>query len=277
MQTAVQRNRSGSLIKRHTVLLAFVFLLCTAAVFSRWSWTEAAPLQRAAGEQGALRLMTYNIRHGEGMDNQVRLSAIRAQIEQGNADFIALQEVDRYQWRTGLQDQASNLAKALHMYYKFAPAFRHGFSEYGIALLSRFPLENVRVYPLPGGSNQEPRTVLTAQIKLHEQVVTIVTTHLGVARSERELQMPALVDILKSMGTPLIVMGDFNMPDSDALMSGLHQMLYKIPLQPPQATVVKGGEIDHIFTSFAPGSSAWTHYDKSSDHIPVLGQITVIQ
>ncbi|NOU92937.1 hypothetical protein GC093_06770 [Paenibacillus sp. LMG 31456] len=277
MQTVVQRNSRGSLIGRHTVLLAFVLLLCASAAFSHWNRIETAPIQRAAGEQGALRLMTYNIRHGEGMDNQVHLSAIRTQIEQGNADFIALQEVDRYQWRTGLQDQAANLAKALRMNYTFAPAFRRGFSEYGIALISRFPIDNVRVYPLPGGKGQEPRTVLTAQIKLEERIVTIVTTHLGVARSERELQMPALVDILKSIGTPLIVMGDFNMPDSDNLMSDLHKLLYKIPLQLPQATVVNGGEIDHIFTSFAHESPAWLQYEQSSDHLPVLCQIKVLQ
>jgi endonuclease/exonuclease/phosphatase family metal-dependent hydrolase len=257
------------------MLPAFMILLFAAVVLSCWNRVQDVYNQRGSGGDSPIRFMTYNIRHAEGMDRQVRLSAIRDQLELGGADFIALQEVDRYQWRTGLQDQASYLAKALNMNVRFTPAFRHGLSEYGIALLSRHPLENVRTYRLPGGKDMEPRVVLTAQVRLEQQPVTLVTTHLGVPRSEREMQMPALLEILQAIGTPLIVMGDFNMPDSDVLMSGLHKMLYKVPLDAPQATVAKGSEIDHIFTSFAHESSAWLQVSDASDHLPVFCQISL--
>jgi endonuclease/exonuclease/phosphatase family metal-dependent hydrolase len=276
MQPIVRKNGGVPLrLPSGLSLIAAAALICAAVALLIWKPVEPPPVPPA--DAAAVRFMTYNIRHAEGGDRQVRLAAIREQLEQGGADIIALQEVDRYQWRSGLQDQAYALAKSLRMYYYFAPAFRNGLSEYGIALLSRYPLEQVRKYPLPGESGHEPRTLLTAQVQLSGgSRLTLVTTHLGVTRSERELQMPALLTVLQSIPTPVIVMGDFNMSASDALMNGLTGRLHKIPLDRPQSTVARGGEIDHIFTSFAWTSAAWLQTSQASDHFPVFCEAGLI-
>ncbi|TDF96186.1 endonuclease/exonuclease/phosphatase family protein [Paenibacillus piri] len=276
-------NRSMESLKKihpHTVpvvlLLACSGLLLCMAAAAAFGWNR--PL-RASGSPAAaadrpLRFMTYNIRHAEGLDGHVRLSEIRRQLERGGADVIALQEVDRYRWRSGLQDQVSALAKSLRMYYAYSPAVRHGLSQYGIALLSRYPLDRVRTYLLPGGNGTEPRTVLTAQLKLGpERPMTLLTTHLGVTRRERELQMPALLAILHAVETPLVVLGDFNMPDSDPLVNGLHLMLVPVPLESSQATLAYGGQADHIYTSMDSGSMAWVQASPASDHLPVFCQL----
>lgn len=263
-----------------------VLLLTAAMVLSGWPSAEASvrvvPFSSTiVSVSGKLCLMTFNIRHAKGLDGQVRLSAIRDQIQRANVDFAALQEVDRYQWRSGLQDQARLLARQLGMSYTFAPAIRRGVSEYGIALLSRYPLINVRTYPLSGA--REPRIVLIAEARIRladgrQKHLTLVTTHLGVSRAEREMQMPELIRLVKSLPAPVILMGDMNMPSTDPLMKELNTALNKVSLRnPSQSTIVHGGEIDHIFTSLTGPltAGAWTEPTQASDHIPVLHEITL--
>ncbi|OXM86503.1 endonuclease/exonuclease/phosphatase family protein [Paenibacillus rigui] len=236
--------------------------------------SSRASASAASASIKTLRFMTFNIRHAKGLDGQVRLAAIERQIEQGQADVVALQEVDRYQWRSGLTDQARALAGRLGMHYIFAPAVKQGLSEYGIALLSRYPVEQASIVPLSGG--KEPRVVLEAVVKPRSNsFLTVVTTHLGVPHADRVQQVPELIRLIQSIHTPVVVMGDLNMEDTDPLMSDFHKLLTKVRLIQPQATVVDGGEIDHLLTSVAGQATAWTEPTTASDHVPVLGSIRV--
>jgi|GEM_PF-1457705 len=304
---AASRSGSGKRGFGFRIAGSLVLLLCTAAASGFWlsplqsryfpvtatvsspavgaSQSESAlsgaavsraPLQASPGENAnpPLRLMTFNIRHAKGLDGQIRLSAISSQIERGRADVVALQEVDRYQWRSGLQDQAAALARQLGMQYIFAPAMKQGLSQYGIALLSRYPLSRVRIDRLPGGL--EPRVALAAQtVTARGEAVTIITTHLGVPHADRTQQMPELLRFVRSVQTPVVVMGDFNMKESDPLMGELSLLLHKVPLARPQATVLHGGEIDHLFAGFEDKASAWTEATAASDHRPVLATVFI--
>ena len=51
-----------------------------------------------------LRVMTYNIHHGEGLDGRVDTARIAELIKQERADIVALQEVDKGVRRTALRD-----------------------------------------------------------------------------------------------------------------------------------------------------------------------------
>lgn len=261
-----------------------IVLLSVALLLSVWPGADASVRVPVSSTilpaSGKLCLMTFNIRHAKGLDGQVRLSAIRDQIQQAQADFAALQEVDRFQWRSGLQDQARVLAKQLGMSYAYAPALRNGLSEYGIALLSRYPLINIQIYPLAGV--REPRAVLAAEavVKLQDgeqKRLTIVTTHLGVANADRVRQMPELIRIVQSLPAPVVLMGDLNTAPNDPLMKELETVLHKVSLQAPlHSTLIRGGEIDHIFTSLNPSvtTGAWTEPTRVSDHVPVLHEIS---
>ncbi|MCS7464269.1 endonuclease/exonuclease/phosphatase family protein [Paenibacillus doosanensis] len=287
MQPQLNQGAGPALPKRAgrgLLLVLALLIFAVSAADLRPDTIAVSAKEQAVGIPDSICFMTFNIRHAKGLDGKVQLAAIRSQIEQGKADLIALQEVDRFQWRSGMQDQARSLARSLGLAYAFAPAMRRGVSQYGIALLSRYPLSHVRTYPLPG--DKEPRVVLTAEMKVRgagqpgsgrpEESVTIVTTHLGVSGSDRARQMPQLLRVLQSIRTPIILMGDLNMPDNDPLMKELNRRLHKVSLNRPQSTVMHGGEIDHIFTSFADSCDgfAWTEPTQASDHIPVLHQIS---
>ena len=70
--------------------------------------------------QRTLSVLSYNIHHGVGGDGRLDLDRIAAVIRDSGADVAALQEVDRH-WsaRSGLADQAKELARRLRMHHAY--------------------------------------------------------------------------------------------------------------------------------------------------------------
>lgn len=252
-------------------LLVLIFLIIL--VIFPWLPPTAVPVSATNLDPNpaVLRVMTYNIRHAEGMDGKVRPEAIVKELRSGHADVIALQEVDRYQWRSGFQDQARYFAAQLGMHYTYTPAIRSGFSQYGIALLSRYPLEAPQRFILSGG--REPRCLLTAELHVGGRTITVATTHLGVAAPERERQLPQLLDVLERVNRPLLLMGDFNSGSPGVQALGLTQLRFPAAT----STVLKGGEIDHIFVSSDLASAVPVSVipSRASDHLPVVAALTL--
>lgn len=293
MRLQTQMDQGSGKGLRHGAAISLTLLMIVGisiGLFLSWLPPGRALGRPSMDPANLLTFMTFNIRHAKGLDNQVRLQSVRDALLQGKADLIALQEVDRFQLRSGVQDQARALAQSTGMTCLYAPAIKQGVSQYGIALLSRFPLVNPHTYPLPG--EKEPRVVLTAELALSgtevsgpepsrgkQERVTVVTTHLGVTRADRERQMPELLHILKGIRTPIVLLGDLNMSDQDPLMKQLNETLHQARLPASESTVLHGGQIDHIFTSF-PGTddtTAWTEATKASDHVPVLYKVALSQ
>lgn len=227
------------------------------------------------GKEHYLRVMTFNIRHGKGLDGRVNLDRIVSDIEHGDPDIVALQEVDRFHIRSKFKDQVNILMKALDMDAYFSPSIYHyGFAEYGNALLSKYPLYNRKIEYLPG--IKERRALLSAQVKIGNVEVTVFTTHLGVLEEEREMQMPIILDKLHEVKGPAIFLGDLNMDPSDALLESFVEPWKKAPLIHDTGTYYLGGEIDHIFTGpYVDTINAWTIETEASDHWPVVAELKV--
>ena len=67
-----------------------------------------APAALAADQVTSVRVLTYNIRHGEGMDGVYDLGRIAEIIRGAHPDVVALQEVDRGTERSGRADQVED-------------------------------------------------------------------------------------------------------------------------------------------------------------------------
>src|SRR6187431_1625195 len=67
-----------------------------------------------------LRIMTYNIHVGVGMDKKLDLKRIADVINRENPDLVGLQEVDRGVKRTEEKDEIAELAKLTRMDFSFA-------------------------------------------------------------------------------------------------------------------------------------------------------------
>ena len=154
---------------------------------------------------------TYNIRHGVGMDGKLNLSRTLKTIEGLNADIIALQEVDQLATRSGQVDQVAWLASRMNMYSAFGAFMDFQGGQYGLAILSRYPIHSSEEWRLTDGN--EPRVALAANVILPDgQVFTAVAVHFDWVSDDafRFTQASETARLLKQLATPWIVFGDFN-------------------------------------------------------------------
>ena len=82
-----------------------------------------------------LRVMSYNIRIGVGMDTTTNLERTAEVIRRIHPDYVGLQEVDSVAERTDWVDQAKELGRLTGMHPIFAPAIERSKGLYGIAAL----------------------------------------------------------------------------------------------------------------------------------------------
>ena len=160
-----------------------------------------------------LRVLTYNIHHGEGTDEVFDYERLARIINDLSPDLVAVQEVDRGTGRAGGEDQAALLARLCRMHYAFGEAMPHDDGQYGQAILSRFPIEKEIVHRLPQVPDQEPR--IAVEVRVRPQTVgpiTFVGTHLCHRSNETRVQQTRQLHRLfpAQEGPPTILAGDFN-------------------------------------------------------------------
>ena len=165
-----------------------------------------------------VRVMSYNMYHGETTNGVIDLDLTASVIGSANPDLVALQEVDKETTRSGGINQAAYIAGQLGMNYRFGKAkdFQNG--EFGVAILSRFPIVSDTLYDLPDGSasNSEHRVALEVQVDAPDiygntTTVSFVSTHLDqLSDDARTGQVNAIVNDLSGRTHPVILCGDLN-------------------------------------------------------------------
>jgi endonuclease/exonuclease/phosphatase family metal-dependent hydrolase len=195
------------MLSRRSVLAAALAGVATPPVF-------------AAGPR-TLKVMTYNIAHGKGLDQKVDLERTAKVIRDGGADLVALQEVDQKTKRTGGVDQAEKLGQLTGLHHAFGKAMDYQGGGYGLAILSRWPIGKTTLVPLPFvAAKTEPRALFLANIQIHDgPALAFASTHLEY--SDRAILLHQTEIVLQHLGKAdglAIVAGDFNArPDSPAI------------------------------------------------------------
>lgn len=157
------------------------------------------------------------------MDARRDLRRIADVIRRTNADIVGLQEVDRNCERTGTVDQPAALSEQLGQRSAFGPAiespqYSESPGQYGVAVLSRYPIEIAETQHLHHDSRTEPRVLLETRIDIDGDALFFYTTHLGLTGRVRERQAAEIVDLARDDESPAIITGDFNaMPESEAI------------------------------------------------------------
>lgn len=181
-----------------------------------------------------LRLLTFNIRHGEGLDDRLDLGRIADVIAAQDADVVALQEVDRhFGERSGFADQAWILGRHLQMSAVFGgevreppPAPGQPPREYGSAVLSRLPIAAWRFIPLPTWPGHEGRGVLFADLVVGEHSVRVGSAHLSHEDPEPRLAQTRLIrQIITDGERPTVLLGDLNAGPDDVAIPPLTDVL----------------------------------------------------
>ncbi len=160
-----------------------------------------------------LRIATYNIHKGRGLDGRVRIERIARVLGAIHADIVALQEVVSREGRNPEDHQARYLAGQFGYFYAIGETRQYRGGSYGNVSLSRWRFERTRHADL-SVSGREERGVLRTDLRLGHQLVHVFNVHLGTGHLERRKQARRLVDadLLKAMDLtgPRIVLGDFN-------------------------------------------------------------------
>ena len=224
-----------------------------------------------------IRVMTYNIRHGEGIDHKVDLDRIAGVIRAANPDVVCLQEVDRNLPRTNHMDQPALLADKLSMIVFFASNYPHDGGDYGTATLTRLPVVDHANLPLPRREGCEPRGCLRTTVQVGGQSVDILNTHLGLRPEERKAQAEAVAASVRD--TPTVLAGDMNEERGQATWTTLSGKFRdtgaKEPTFPADRPRIK---IDFVFVSqgwdvlssrvFSAPEAA-----VASDHLPFVADL----
>lgn len=226
-----------------------------------------------------MRVATFNILHGRSVhegraDLDVDLGQLAAAVAELDADILALQEVDFDQPRSGKADLTAVAAEAMNaVHHRFVAAIsgtpgatwmaatgreQPGTAAYGIALLSRFPVENWQVLRLPRIPvrfpmylpairrvrivHEEPRAAVVARVDTPIGPFTVANTHLSFVPGWNKVQLRHLVRDLKGFPAPRLLVGDLNMgPGRPARW----RPLGTAPTFPADAP---GQQLDHILT-----------------------------
>lgn len=91
----------------------------------------------SAQAQNTLRLMTYNIKNANGMDNVQNFQRVANVINNACPDAVAIQELDSMTNRSGKTYVLGEIAERTQMHAYFAPAIDYDGGKYGIGLLTK--------------------------------------------------------------------------------------------------------------------------------------------
>ena len=176
-------------------LALFVLLAQLAAVL-------ALPLQ--AKRVRTLRLTSYNIHHGAGLDGKIDHARQAKILRKAHADVAAIQEVDSVTKRNGGLYSLEEIGRKAKMFSTFAPAIKFQGGKYGIGILSKKKPISVHRIPLPG--REEPRMLLVAEFKHY----VVACTHLSLTDEDRMASIPIIVEEARKWTKPFILTGDLN-------------------------------------------------------------------
>lgn len=229
-----------------------------------------------------LRVMTYNIHVGVGMDKKLDLQRIADVINRERPDLVGLQEVDRGVKRTEGKDEIVELAVLTRMEYAFAPNLDFQGGKYGVAILSRFPIKKTIHRMFENKRESERRGMLLVEVEVDRKPLTFVTTHLDYQFEDGRLfETEQLLQHLTGVKEPLIVVADLN-----DVPSGSAYQLMRTKFDDAWVTSRAKGDgfsypadkpvkrIDHIFYSKGVrAKTAWVVETLASDHIPVVADV----
>jgi endonuclease/exonuclease/phosphatase family metal-dependent hydrolase len=259
------------------------------------------------GYRRCMRIATFNVMGGRSLrDGAVVPDRLAAAVAALDADVVGLQEIDRGQERSGYADQAAVAAQAMGTaHYRFVPAvigtpgftFRSAVdtdtedgAQFGVALLSRWPVLEWQTTRLPGAPvrspvvvpgprgvrvillRDEPRVLLSAIVDAPSGPMTVATTHLSFVPGWNVRQLRRAIRVLRELPPPRLLLADLNLPGGLAARLSGWLTLARRPTYPSPAPRV---QFDHVLldpngaSALPPVFAVDTPSVEISDHLPL--------
>ncbi len=231
----------------------------------------------------SIKVMSYNIHHGVGADGRLDLKRIGDVIKNSNADVIGLQELDNNWDRSNYVDQAKWLANYLGMEYVYGPNLIIGNTQYGNAVLSKYPIVSSENHFLSGGS--ERRGLLETVVDFKGTQFRFFNTHIDyLSEGVKTQQIKEVLEWGGKNEGPAIFVGDYNSKPDTAPIQPMMQAYNDVfgllgqnedftdPLPNPEK------RIDYVFASKNIGikDAEVLQTDVhlvASDHLPIIADL----
>ncbi|MCT6875283.1 endonuclease/exonuclease/phosphatase family protein [Frischella perrara] len=295
--------------------LIFVFIGLFSLVFNTYAKDDLVESQYYSSpnkmypndKQPEITIANYNIAGGL-RKHKMDLDLVAKAIKSMDADIVTLEEVDQNTTRSGNLDQAKILAEKVGMYYVFGKATDMDSGNYGNAILSKYPIEKTKIFPLPSG-DFEQRALMLSKINVpgFDSPIYIFNTHfdwheeddvrLSQARFINSIvfddldldeEFPNLVTGI------MLLLGDFNSVKNDRVIKELEKYWSLVKQENVDTRTWPAGnpglDLDHIFTSrnqkwyvekliIPNDGNEWNnvHWPLVSDHIPVIAKLKLVE
>jgi endonuclease/exonuclease/phosphatase family metal-dependent hydrolase len=157
-----------------------------------------------------MKIVTYNIHKGRGMDGRVNIKRIADVLVDLNADIIALQEI--FSSCDKREGQVETLASVLEMNVAFGCTRRRRGRPYGNAILSRWPIRLWRDMDI-SWLRRERRGCIRADLETPRGILHVYNIHMGTNYFERRHQVRSFLSskqIHEGLEGPRVIVGDFN-------------------------------------------------------------------
>ncbi|MDR2086241.1 MAG: endonuclease/exonuclease/phosphatase family protein [Dysgonamonadaceae bacterium] len=223
-----------------------------------------------------VRVMTYNVRNGIGLDNVTDYRRIADVITRLCPDVVALQELDSVTNRSEQIDVLLRLSELTQMHSVYSASILFDGGKYGIGVLSKQPPLSWKRIPLPG--REEQRSLLLVELPDY----VFCCTHFSLNEEDRIASVLLVEEALKAYRKPAVLAGDINAtPDSPVLE--IFREKWKILSDPKQPTFPANNPqvtIDYLF-GYLPAEFVYSvrqtqvvNEPVASDHRPVFADIS---
>ena len=235
--------------------------------------------EKDAREDNTLRIMSYNIRNGRGMDDVSNFQRTADVINKVRPNVVAVQEVDSVTGRSGQTDVLRVLADKTLMYPVYAPAIDYDGGKYGIGMLSKEKPLGYRYLALPG--REEERALLIVEFEKY----IYCCTHLSLTGEDRLASLEIISREAAKANKPLFIAGDFNAhPDSEVIKGIQNDFVILTNTKQPTFPADEPTETIDYIAAYAKDTTAFTRLSAwvvdepaASDHRPIVTDIVFKQ
>ena len=225
----------------------------------------------AASRLPELKVVTFNIKFGEKYEKAGEELATRPELE--GADLVLLQEMD--------ERSTEAVAKRLSLNYVYYPGSVHtNGRDFGPAVLTRWPIVEDQKLILPHRNPTDGRIRIAVRATIETplgrfRAYSVHTEIPWLGPRARLEQARAILDDAKSSDDPVVLGGDFNTSDPDAMDETVRVYTSAGYSWVSRGVGATAGAftLDHLFSRRFKTVDAGTVSSEASDHRPQWARI----
>ena len=277
------------------------FAALAAGASATVSASAASSVRAADSGKASVRILCYNIHYGQGNDGVYDIPRLAAVIKAAKPDLVALQEIDVHVKRSGRLHELRILADETGLAARFGPTQHYEGGLFGNGIMSKLPIHDVHIQPLPYTEATEekttyPRAAVAAVVELpNGKKIRIASTHFQHNLEEDRLAEAVAINShfanddpsADTMGAevaalPTILAGDLNAKPNAAPISELKKKwTFALEDEPAPSAPSKApsSRIDYILHRSSDPIRIVEHHvvgdAMASDHCPVFAVLEI--